>query len=128
MIVTLTSQEIAQYRSQLANYPEALAALDAIEDCEGDLEDAAISLAIQAGQQPDRSDWLDGLAKRCRVALCQEAVQQAISQGNLGEAVESLNQSHACPEILTAPVAIYVLKIGIEAFCEPLNFQVISSH
>jgi hypothetical protein len=127
MIVILTSQEIAQYRSQLAADEEALIALDAIEDCEGDLEDAAISLAIQAGQQPDCSDWLDGLAKRCRVALCQEAVRQAISQGNLGEAVELFRQSCACPEILTAPVLIYVLKIGIEDFCEPLNLQMSSS-
>ena len=123
MIVTLTSQEIAQYRSQLASYPQSLAALDAIEDCEGDLEDAAISLAIQAGQQPDRTNWLDGLAKRCRVALCEEAVQQAISQGDLAAAVASLSQSPICPEILLAPLAIYVLKVGIATFCEPLTFH-----
>ena len=49
-MVVITSQEIARFRSELAAYPEALKALDEIEDCEGNIEDAAISLAIQAGQ------------------------------------------------------------------------------
>jgi hypothetical protein len=61
----VTSQEIAQFRSELANNPEAMKALDAIEDCEGNLEDAAIALAIRAGQQPqrDNAEWLDALAR-----------------------------------------------------------------
>lgn len=40
-MIILTSQEIAQFRSQLAEYSVALEALDRIENCEGDLEDAA---------------------------------------------------------------------------------------
>ena len=64
-MVIITSQQIAQFRSQLAEYPEALKALDAIEDCEGNIEDAAISLAIQAGQEPNISEnWLDGFAEK----------------------------------------------------------------
>ena len=40
-------------------------ALDLIEDCDGDLEDAVMTLAIRAGQEPEQtnSDWLDALAK-----------------------------------------------------------------
>ena len=76
-MVILTSQEIAQFRSQIAEYPKALEALDTIEDCEGDVEDAAISIAIQVGQMPTTSEnWLDGLAKRCRVAICQKDYRQ----------------------------------------------------
>jgi hypothetical protein len=71
-MVQITSQEIALFRSELAAYPEALKALDEIEDCEGDIEDAAISLALQVGQEPNTSEnWLDGVAKRCRVAICE---------------------------------------------------------
>ncbi|WLT39856.1 hypothetical protein NON20_11050 [Synechocystis sp. B12] len=70
-MTTITSQAIARYRDQLAHCPEAMQALDTIEDCEGNLEDAALTLGIQVGQQPDRNDWLEGLAKRCRVAICE---------------------------------------------------------
>jgi hypothetical protein len=122
-MILLTTQEIAQYRSQLADFQDALFALDAIEDCEGDLEDAAISLAIHVGQQPDRNDWLDGLAKRCRVALCQEEVKENLLKGKLAEAIEHLMQEKICPAALVTPVVIYTIKQGINDFCEPLNFK-----
>jgi hypothetical protein len=123
-MVSLTFAEIAQYRSQLANLPTALEALDAIEDCEGDLEDVAISLAIQVGQQLDCSDWLDGFAKRFRVAICQEDLKANLWQGNLVEAAQSLIEAQICPPILVTPVLLYVLQLGIERFCEPLNLQI----
>jgi hypothetical protein len=117
----LTSQEIAQYRSQIAQFPEALQALDTIEDCEGDLEDAALSLAIQVGQQPDRNDWLEGLAKRCRVALCQSSVKTALSEGQLAPAIAFLMEEKICPTLLLTPVILFVLQSGIEEFCQPLS-------
>jgi hypothetical protein len=107
-MVIITSQQIAQFRSQLAEYPEALKALDAIEDCEGNIEDAAISLAIQAGQEPNISEnWLDGLAKRSRVAICKS----------------DLVAAKTCPEILVTSVIIYVFKTGVNEFCEPLEYK-----
>lgn len=122
-MVSLTSQEIAHYRSQLALYPEALAALDAIEDCEGDLEDAAISLAIGVGQQPDRGDWLDGLAKRFRVAICQDAIKENLLNERLAPVLGILMEAKLCPDVLVTPVMIYALKQGIDEFCEPLSFK-----
>ena len=122
-MTVLTSQDIARYRSELAECPGALSALDAIEDCEGDLEDAAISLGIQVGQQPDRSDWLDGLAKRCRVAICQDEFQDSLAQGQLAPVVSHLVTQKVCPAILATPVAIYAIEQGIHKFCEPLTFK-----
>ena len=122
-MIVITTQEIAQYRSELANYEEALVALDAIEDCEGDLEDAAVSLAIKVGQQPDRSNWLDGVAKRCRVAICQEDFREDLLQKKLAATVGYLIEKKICPGILVAPVVIYVVKQGVREFCEPLNFK-----
>jgi hypothetical protein len=119
---TLTTQEIAQFRSILAPYNEALQALDAIEDCEGDLEDAALSLAIQVGQQPSSTDWLDGLAKRCRVALCK--CQEQLNNNQLEEVFASLVKEEICPVILITPVMLYVIKQGVEGFCEPLKFKI----
>jgi hypothetical protein len=68
----LDPQIIAELQVLFADIPEAIASLETIADCEGDLEDAAMTLAIRAGQQPDinNSEWLDGLAKKCRVAIC----------------------------------------------------------
>lgn len=119
---TLTTQEIAQFRSILASYNEALQALDMIEDCEGDLEDAALSLAIQVGQQPEATDWLEGLAKRCRVALCQ--CQSQLKNNQLEEVFAFLMQEKICPVILITPVMLYVLKQGVDDFCEPLKLKI----
>lgn len=119
----LTSQEIAQYRSQLSLFPDALLALDCIEDCEGNIEDAALTLAIQVGQQPDRTDWLDGLAKRCRVEVCQEDFRDELLAENIASVVGSLIEAKICPSVLVAPVVLYALKSGIESFCEPLTFK-----
>lgn len=120
----LSSQEIAHYRSQLAEYPDALIALDAIEDCEGDLEDAAIAIAIHIGQQPDRTDWLEGLAKRHRVAICQSDCQNSLKEKNLVSVVAQLTEAQICPPILIPLIVLFALKVGVEDFCEPLNFKI----
>ena len=123
-MVIITSQQIAQFRSQLAEYPEALKALDAIEDCEGNIEDAAISLAIQAGQEPNISEnWLDGLAKRCRVAICKSEVKEELTNGELNAAFGNLVAAKICPDILVTSVIIYVFKTGVNDFCEPLEYK-----
>lgn len=127
----LTSTEIAQYRSALSALSEAMVALDIIEDCEGDVEDAAISIALQVGQEPNQSDqWLEGLAKRWRVAICrgeegnspeESAVRSAIAAGNLAEATEKFVAASTLPTRLAIPVLICVLQMGIENFCRPLD-------
>ena len=121
-MIVLTLSEINQYRSELANDPEALRALDMIENCEGDVEDAAIALAIQAGQEPDRSEhWLEGLAKRWRVFLCQTEFRNALTDGEIATAVQLFAAGTTIPSSLATPVILYVLKIGVEDFCKPLG-------
>jgi hypothetical protein len=123
-MVVITSQEIARFRSELAAYPEALKALDCIEDCEGNIEDAAISMAIQAGQEPNISEnWLDGLAKRCRVAICKSELKADLTNGGLNAAFGDLVAAKVCPEILITAVIIYVFKTGVNEFCEPLDYK-----
>lgn len=51
----VTRAEVAKFRTQLADCPDAINALQVIEDCEGNLEDAAMVLAIRAEQQPKNS-------------------------------------------------------------------------
>lgn len=121
----VSSEEIARFRSELANHPEALKALDAIEDCEGNLEDAAIALAIRAGQQPqrDNEEWLDALARKCRAVICQKEFRQDLLDGSFAPVIAYLAATPLLPGILATPVVMYVLKQGMESFCEPLDSQ-----
>ncbi|MCA1992987.1 MAG: hypothetical protein LDL41_13260 [Coleofasciculus sp. S288] len=119
----VTAQEIAQFRSELATYPEALKALDVIEDCEGDLEDAAIALAIAAGQQPqrDNAEWLDALARKCRAVICQKEFREDLLKGNYSLMFRYLAETPLLPAILATPVLMYVVRQGVNIFCEPLD-------
>jgi len=123
MTINLTTQEIADYRSQLANFEDALIALDTIEDCEGNIEDAAIALAIQVGQQPDRFDWLPGLAKRLRVGICESKFREDLLNNQIASTVEYLLNSDLSPRVLVTPAVIYAVQEGIGEFCEPLSYQ-----
>jgi hypothetical protein len=118
MTIIITSHEIAQLRSDLADNSPAMTALDMIEECEGDLEDAAISLAIRSGQEPDTSDrWLEGLAKRWRHVICQTELKQELATGHIADVTKSLATNTDLPAALVAPVAIYVVKTGVQNFC-----------
>lgn len=123
-MIIITPEEITQYRAQLANLATALKALDEIEACEGDLEDAAIALAIQVGQEPDTSEnWLEGLAKRCRVPICQAEFREDLLNGNCAAAVEHLASTKLCPALLVTPVVLYAMKTGVNDFCQPLEYK-----
>lgn len=123
-MTTVTPEEIEQFREQLRDYPEAIAALDVIEECEGDLEDAAVVLAIQAGQEPNRSKkWFEELVKRCRPIVCQEDFRDDLLAGLMAGAVESLATSVAIPPGLATPVVIYAVKIGMKNFCKDFRAE-----
>lgn len=123
-MVTLTLSDIAKYRSALSSNDAALSVLEVIEDCEGDLEDAAISLALQVGQEPSASDnWLDGLAKRWRTTLCQPPICAAIQKKEYGIALSLLLEHTTLSLKLAVPVLIYVDYSDINNFCQPLREQ-----
>jgi hypothetical protein len=119
----ITSQEIAQFRSHLAEDPQAMEVLDLIEDCDGDLEDAAVTLAIRVGQQPEQvnSEWLDGLAKQWRAVICEQEYREDLLNNSIQGIMAQLKSMPAFPKILATPVLIYVLKQGVNNFCEPLD-------
>lgn len=119
----INNQEISYYRDQLAECEPAMQALDLIEDAEGDLDDAATSIALTIGQNPDRIDWLDGLAKRCRVEICESKLRDDLRDNYIESAVNYLLEKKVCPPLLVTPVVIYVVKQGIEQFCQPLTYQ-----
>ncbi|MEA5516557.1 hypothetical protein [Nodularia sp. UHCC 0506] len=119
----VTSQEIALFRSQLADDSSAMEALDLIEDCDGDLEDAAMSLAIRAGQEPGmtNSEWLDAMARKWRAVICEQDYREDLLNNSLISIMERLKTMPSFPQTLATPVLIYILKQGVKDFCEPMD-------
>jgi hypothetical protein len=119
----LDLQIITELQPHFAELPEALASLATIADCEGDLEDAAMALAIRAGQQPDinNSEWLNSLAKKCRVAICMSAFRNDMVDGNFLPLYNHFVEAKVCPKLLILPVLLYVHEQGVNKFCEPLD-------
>ena len=116
-MTTVTLQEIEQFREQLRDYPEAIAALDVIQECDGYVEDAVTLLMMrETGQEPDRgvSEWL----QKCRTAICQEDVKEALASGLIAPAIEPLAISTGFPPGTATAIGILAFKIGIKKLCD----------
>ncbi|PZO53711.1 MAG: hypothetical protein DCF15_12625 [Phormidesmis priestleyi] len=121
-MILLTPAEITQLRSRLADYPHALEALQEIEDCDGDVEDAAISLALKSGQEPDTNEqWLASFSKRYRHIACQTPFREDLTAGQISSLVNHLTQETDCPPLMAAPITIYIHHFGIDTFCNSLD-------
>jgi hypothetical protein len=121
MAIILMPEEIAQYRSVFANNPKAIADLDVIEACDGDLERAARVLARRAGAEDDRflSSWLEQGLKQCRNVICEREFQDDL----LPELLKAVKESLAAgsPPFLVAleiTVVIYIAQVGVKNFCK----------
>lgn len=118
-MTTIASEEIAKFREQLRDYPEAIAALDVIEQRNGNLETAATILAIRAGYEQSRqSSLLDELSEKCRKVICQEEFREDLAAGVIVVLVEPLATSAGIPPGLATALAIYVFKTGVKKFCQ----------
>lgn len=120
-MITVTPEEITQFRSQLADSPEALAALDAIEECKGNLEAATQLIAVETTDTEvslrGDSNYLEKLAQKLSKIICQEEFDDLMT-GVLTAAIATLAASGNIPIALATPVIIYVAKIGTKKFCE----------
>jgi hypothetical protein len=118
--IQLTSEEIAQYRSELESYhnPSAIAALDVIEgECEGYLNDAIrLLLMRETGTEADRS--MDELLKKSRKFICQEEVREALESGVLAPALEAISIGAAIPPGVATAISICAFKLGMKKFCD----------
>ncbi|WP_287255395.1 MULTISPECIES: hypothetical protein [unclassified Moorena] len=84
-MTTLTSEQISKLRSELANNPQALEALEVIEEWDGDLADAAESLATRNGIEgvEDKGEvrWFIKILRQCRDLICQPKYQTLTADG-----------------------------------------------
>ncbi|MGD1856043.1 MAG: hypothetical protein ACFB2W_17520 [Leptolyngbyaceae cyanobacterium] len=114
--------EITRLIERLADYPEALRSLQEIEDCDGDLNDAALSLALKAGLEPTENDgWLQGFAKRYRHIACLPEFRAELANQQVVSLSQHLTQNSHCPNLLAVPVALYISKTGVNEFCESFD-------
>jgi hypothetical protein len=116
-MTTVTPEEIEQFREQLRDDPEAIAALDVIQECDGYVEDAVTLLIMrETGQEPDRGvrEWL----QKCRTAICQEDVKEALASGLIAPAIEPLAISTGFPPGTATALGILAFKIGIKKLCD----------
>ena len=120
-MITITPEEITQFRSQLADSAEALVALDVIEECKGNLGTAAQLIAVETSDAEVNlradSSYLEKLAQKLSKIICEEEFD-ALMTGLLTAAIATLAASGNIPIALATPVVIYVAKIGTKKFCE----------
>ncbi|MFM7478133.1 MAG: hypothetical protein ACKO2T_21085, partial [Microcystis aeruginosa] len=76
----VTPEEIAQFRAELADNPKALADIDVIERCEGDLEQAARILARRADIEDVKAgiNWESAL-KQARQVVCDAKFKEGLA-------------------------------------------------
>ncbi|NJO64803.1 MAG: hypothetical protein HC836_43730 [Richelia sp. RM2_1_2] len=116
-MITVTPEEISQFRNQLADSSEALVALDTIEECEGYLDDALPLLVMrETAQEADRglNDWLE----KSRQFVCQEEVREALESGVLAPAIEAIAIGASIPPGIATALSICVFKLGAKKFCK----------
>jgi len=127
--IQLTSEQIAKYRVELADDPDFLAALDVIEEWDGDLADAAESIATLNGIEgvEDNADlrWFVIVLNKCRDSICQkryEIVREKIVPALIPTLTEMIAASFLCPLgiaiLLSTPIAIYIQEEGMDKFCQ----------
>ncbi len=124
-MITVTPDEIDQYRSVFSDSPEVLDALNLIEENNGDLEKSAILLAQESGIQIVRADdkFLKKLAKKFCDIVCDKIFINDLMTGALSAAVAPLTATGQIPEALAFAVVIYLAKIGIRKFCNSTHVK-----
>lgn len=132
--IIVTSDQIDSYREQLADNQEALAALDVIDEWDGDLADAAESIAKRNGIQGVETNadlrWFTQKIKESHKFICQpkyENLRNNSLSAIVSAVTEFLASSLGCPPgvatIIATPFALSIAQEGIDKFCESVNSQ-----
>jgi len=111
--IKVTAEEIVLYQEKFEGNPEALKALDVVQECKGYLEDAhTLLLMRETGIAPDRAIKLSQLAEQCRSVICKDGREDVLEMFNVVASFLPPPSSQA----LT--VVLYVVKIGTKKFCQ----------
>ncbi|MCK5523619.1 MAG: hypothetical protein KAI83_10850 [Thiomargarita sp.] len=120
-MTTITTEELVQFRTSLQEYGEdALQALDAVEECHGNLEEAMEIVMINAGMEPVRGDgdWLDKRAKEFRCFICDPDFKDFILNDAYALALGYLLAKTTHPSAILILVVLYIFRKGLKYFCQ----------
>ncbi|MGK7931950.1 MAG: hypothetical protein AB4041_11030 [Microcystaceae cyanobacterium] len=118
----LTTEEIQQYKKELAGNAKALEDINLIERCDGDLEYAAVRLVRRRSTidtvKADEEDFWQQIIMEARLILCQDGVRDNLAPNFLGGLIGFLSASNDPLLVVAAtPLAIYIVKETIDEFC-----------
>lgn len=118
----VTPAEIAELRAELVDYPnqKAIADLEVIERCNGDLRQAARVLARRAHVEEVRAgeNWQLALQKSCEI-VCDDKFKEGLVPGLIGGLIGALATSGSpLLAAVATPTSIYIAQFGIDAFCQ----------
>ncbi len=113
----------------IADDPDFLAALDVIEEWDGDLADAAESIATRNGIEgvEDKADmrWFVVVLQKCRGYICQpkyEKLREKYLPALIPPLTDFIAGAFMCPPgiagILSAPIVLYISEEGMDKFCQ----------
>jgi hypothetical protein len=119
--IQVTAEEIAQFRAELADNPQALADLDMIDRCDGDLEYAAIRLVRRSNINTVRADgegfWQQATTQ-ARQLICHDHIRQDIAPDILGGLVGLfITSGNPILGVVATTLAIYIVKKRLDNFC-----------
>jgi hypothetical protein len=117
--IQVTAEEIVQFRAELADNPQALADLDMIEQCEGDLEQAARILARRADIEDVRAGitWESAL-KQARQVVCDAKFKEGLAPDLIGGIIGALiTAGNPVLVAVATPCAGYIVKVSLAEFC-----------
>jgi hypothetical protein len=118
----LTTEEIQQYKKELADNAKALEDINLIERCDGDLEYAAVRLARRSNIDTVRADeedfWQQAIAQ-ARQLVCRDQIRNDIAPDILGGLVGLfVTSGNPILGVVATPLAIHVVKRRLENFCD----------
>jgi hypothetical protein len=115
----VTPEEIAQFRAELAEDSKALGDIDMIEQCEGDLEQAARILARRADIEDVRAGitWESAL-KQARQVVCDAKFKEGLAPDLIGGIIGALiTAGNPVLVAVATPCAGYIVKVSLAEFC-----------
>ncbi|NEP51901.1 MAG: hypothetical protein F6K65_25145 [Moorea sp. SIO3C2] len=122
--LTVTLEEIAQFRAELANYPEAslreqaLKELEVVEKCDGDLEAATRVLARRAEESILKGDYsFNKLVDKAREILCKPENMEKLAKADKHQRVLELVAVFLPPPLPEVIVVLILVKMGVNYFC-----------
>ncbi|MGD1875013.1 MAG: hypothetical protein ACFB02_18395 [Mastigocoleus sp.] len=123
--MNITEQELTNFRSTFADYPEALSGLDKLESCDNNLDAAAEAIALENGyinnirnstaklsvQGELDQGFLDGITEQAQKIICHKYSDDVL------DIFKELRQFLPFPISIAALLAIKIVEIGVENFC-----------